>query len=600
MPKRNLEPKGFSIRKFLAVLILPLAFAAVFAYSKPAAADVNDFTITNFKADYYLTNQDPQGQMKVVEKINVLFTDSNHGILRALPNTYKNHPLQVHVDSITSATGAPSKFTSKISNGNLVLRIGDANKYVTGAQEYTITYTEQDVIGFYKDHDELYWDVNGDQWPEPFTSVLATIHLPHGLNLSGQTPVCYTGSFGSREHQCDISVQPNEIRSNALNLAPKQTLTIVAGFQKGYFQPYGSSDVAKDIVKEYHRPLIEFFAPFVLLVGGACILWMWKGRDPRGRGTIIPEYDVPDGLKPIEVGALMDFAVDNRDITATIIDLAIRKYLKIIETDSKKMLVMKKKAYTLHLLNKDWGDLDEWEMSILGALFGSTGDIESIELSSSAHKLYTTAESLRKRINVALTTLGYFTPSPSKKITWPITGLVIFAWIIFSAPRAFPLAFDAGFVIGIILAGVFYHNLSARTSKGVAAKEHILGLKMYMEVAEKDRIKMLQGPDAKYAEKTDAPQQTVNLFEKLLPYAIILKVETEWANKFENIYSSPPSWYAGNYTAFNAGYLVGSLNSGFAPAVNNSFSAPGSSGGSGFGGGGGAGGGGGGGGGGGW
>jgi uncharacterized membrane protein len=157
-----------------------------------------------------------------------------------------------------------------------------------------------------------------------------------------------------------------------------------------------------------------------------------------------------------------------------------------------------------------------------------------------------------------------------------------------------------GIVAGLLIAIACLAALDARTAKGVAAKEHAQGLKMYLEVAEKDRLQKLQGPDAAYAPKTAGPKKTVELFEKLLPYAMVLGVEKQWAEQFKDLYTSPPDWYSGHWTSFNAGYLAGSLNSGVGSAVSGAFSAPSSSGSSGFGGGGFSGGGGGGGGGGGW
>jgi uncharacterized membrane protein len=116
----------------------------------------------------------------------------------------------------------------------------------------------------------------------------------------------------------------------------------------------------------------------------------------------------------------------------------------------------------------------------------------------------------------------------------------------------------------------------------VAAKEHAEGLKLYLSVAEKDRLEKLQAPNAVYMPHTNAPEQTVQLFEKLLPYAIVLNVEKEWAKQFEHLYTQQPDWYQGNYTAFNTGYLVGALSGGFSAAVSSSFAPPSSSSGSGF------------------
>jgi uncharacterized membrane protein len=142
--------------------------------------------------------------------------------------------------------------------------------------------------------------------------------------------------------------------------------------------------------------------------------------------------------------------------------------------------------------------------------------------------------------------------------------------------------------------------MPARTAKGVAALEQVKGLKLYMETAEKDRMAKLQAPNAPYASNAAEPVKTVELFEKLLPYAIVLGVETQWAKQFEALYTSPPDWYGGSWSTFNSVYLVNSISEGVGSAVNTSFSSPKSSSSSGFGGGGFSGGGGGGGGGGGW
>lgn len=240
----------------------------IFALPSAAFADVNNFTVTDFTADYYLTKDDPQGQMRIVEKITVNFADNNHGILRAIPEYYKNLPLHIHINSVTSTSGAPSQYTTSTQNGNEVLKIGDPNRTVTGAQEYTIDYTLQNVISFYGDHDELYWDVNGDQWQQTFKSVTGIFHLPDGLVSSPQTPVCYGGFGGERSHNCTVIQAGQTITVHGTNLAGSETVTIVAGFRKGYFQPASWADYARD----YARQAIEFLLPIVL-IGGTGFIW---------------------------------------------------------------------------------------------------------------------------------------------------------------------------------------------------------------------------------------------------------------------------------------------------------------------------------------
>lgn len=562
-----------------------------------AYADVNNFTVTDFTADYYLTNTDPQGQMHVVEKIKVDFTDNNHGILRAIPASYKKQPLNVHINSVTSETGAPAQYTSSTQNDNDVLKIGDPNRTVTGNQEYTIDYTLQNVITFYGDHDELYWDVNGDQWNQPFTHVHATLHLPSGISVTN-SPVCYTGPFGTTDHtDCTARQSAGEIIADAANLDAGFTLTFVVGFGKGYFHPVQLADLWHD----YGLYAAEFVAPMVL-IGGAGFLWWWRrGRDAKGTGIIIPQYDAPDNLSPLEVGTLVDFKVDNRDITATIIDLAIRKYLRIVEQD-KRVLLSKTKQFSIDILKTDLSGLNQWESQLMGALV-SEADNGSVSLSKQLPSLRVAVRAIKKSVDASLAERGYFVSSPYRYLALPLAAILVLVWVFTPSgitaltPGTF---LGGGAAIGAMIFAVFYHFMPARTAKGVAANEYAQGLKLYLNVAEKDRLKMLQSPDAPYMQRASAPAQTVELFEKLLPYAIVFKVENEWAKKFESMYQTPPDWYSGNYGAFSAGYLAGSLGGNFGTAVATGFGVSGSASGSGFGGGGFAGGGGGGGGGGGW
>lgn len=336
------------MKRFAAITAILMIVAGV-ALPGVASADVNDFVVTNFTADYYLTRADAQGQMRIVEQIAVDFHDYNHGILRAIPTSYKGHSLHLKLNKVSSTSGAPAQYSTSGSNGNLVLKIGDPNRTVTGNQEYTIDYAVDNVITFYGNHDELYWDINGDQWSQPFTAVQATVHLPSGLQLSGQRPLCYVGGYGSTSQRCSIgSTIPGVISAQASNLGIGETLTVVLGLQKGYFKPMGFVDYVHD----YWVQVAELLVPIVVLGGAGFIWWFKRGRDAKGRGVIIPEYDAPDNMSPLEVDGIMRFTVQTKALTAVIISLAIRKYIRIIEKDSKKVLSLKKKTYSLQLLKK--------------------------------------------------------------------------------------------------------------------------------------------------------------------------------------------------------------------------------------------------------
>jgi uncharacterized membrane protein YgcG len=561
-----------------------------------ATADVNNFTINNFQSDQTLSREDPQGQLHIVERLNVTFTDFNHGILRAIPDSYKDHSLRLHVNRITSDSGAPAQFSTFGLNGNTVLKVGDPNRTVTGKQQYTIDYTLKNVISFYDNHDELFWDVNGDQWKQPFEKVTATVHLPSDLKQS-RKPICFTGVFESTGQNCTVSnTSDGFIVTTTQPLSANQTLTYVTAFPKGTFRPSS----LLDNLTEHSRSIAEVGVPILILGGGSLLLWFRGGRDARGSGIIIPQYDAPDGLSPMAVGTLSDFKLDNRDITATIIKLAVEKHIKIIESKQDKLIGKDTLDYTLQLINPDFSKLDAYEAVLMAALFPSPQQDALVNITAEKNKLYKTATSLKKTVESDLTEAGYFKANPltaGKVLTGFLAavGIVVyFAWRALDAPLVIGLG------ISLAIMAVAAHFMSARTAKGVAAKEHIQGLKLYLDVAEKDRLQKLQGPDAQYAANAGEPVKTVELFEKLLPYAIVLGVEKQWAKQFEELYTSPPDWYAGNMSAFNVGYLAGSLGDGLNATMNSAFSAPSSSGSSGFGGGGFSGGGGGGGGGGGW
>ena len=582
----------------IKLLVAGLVFAGMVSIPSLASADVNDFVITNFESNQTLTTKDPQGQLRIIEKINVDFHDFNHGILRAIPQSYKNHSLQLHVNSIHSETGAATQYTTYSQNGNTVLKIGSASRTITGPQEYTIDYTVSNVLSFYGDKAELYWDVNGNDWQQPFNAVEAKVTIPNDLQLS-ETPSCYTGALNSNARNCTVTQNGQSTTFRTTQpLTANENLTYVISMKNN-----GAFHVSTwyETLGEFGDVIIGISLPIIAIGGSSLVYWWRRGRDAKGTGVIVPQYDAPDTMNALQIDGLMDFSVGNSGITATIIDLAVRGYIQIVETKVDKKLRKDTTAYSLKLVNGDTSALDENEKTLLSALFSSMTAGETVDVSKQKNKLYSTSNKLRNNVKQQLKEQGYFRTKvvDGKKHH---TGLVILAVAIVSVLALLygGLWSIIGFVVGGLIAVVCFVSLDARTAKGTTAKEHVEGLKLYLNVAEKDRITKLQSPNAKYAEKSAEPKKTVELFEKLLPFAIVLGVENQWAKQFETLYTNPPDWYSGNWSTFNAYYLTTHLNDGIGSAVNSAFTAPSSSGSSGSGGGGFSGGGGGGGGGGGW
>lgn len=556
-----------------------------------ARADVNDFVINDFHGRYELNNDVRGGRMNVTESIELTFSDQNHGILRAIPTDYKGSSLQLEVRSV-SRDGQTEPYTTYGQSGNEVLKIGDADKTVTGSHTYEIQYTMRNIIAFYDDYDEWYWDVNGDQWGQPFENVTAEVVLPDDWELpESQEASCFTGSFGSTESACRPErTAPGYSFTASEPLGPGQTLTVVLPVSKGVFAPRTRADWFRDNALQLAGLASGAAFSFVIYRQ-----WRRWGRDYTGRGIVVPEYEPPKGLSPAEVGLLYDYRVDSRDLTATIIDLALRGYVRIHDEEKKRFGLFTSHKFSLELTKDTLNKLKQHEKKLLEAIFKDIKVGEKQELAKiSKPKMQKAAKDIRSNLRTALTEQhGLLEETPVK--AWVILiglSVVAFLGVIFSGGGR---GWLAGAGLTVISAVVFGLLMRRRSHAGTAEYEKTKGLKLYMDTAEKHRLKMMQSVERPYAE----PSHTVEFFEKLLPFAVALGVEKSWARQFDDIYKDSPDWFAGNAAAFGTVHFASHLSGGIS-SLNSSFSQSTASSGSGSGGGGFSGGGGGGGGGGGW
>jgi uncharacterized membrane protein YgcG len=389
------------------------------------------------------------------------------------------------------------------------------------------------------------------------------------------------------------------------NLSPAQTLTFDIAFNKGTFR------LGPEIAQEKRNDLIKLAA----YIGGTAALplaafgylyrrWWRYGRDPKGRGVIIPEYQPPTELSVLSSDSVLKATLDNRAISALVVELAIRKKLQIIEVQNKKRFQKDTVSYKLKLLAPTDG-LTEEEKKVIDMFFkgasqaGAEADLDELKNSLSGG-----VASLKKMLGKNLTASGYFRSDPNKagNYYYLLGGLLALGGFFFVAFIVPLLGVSLG-ITGLILL-IFGRYMPSRSESGVTVRDHMLGLRDYIKLAEAERLRYLLSPQG--AEKIQAaglnpddPQFKVKLFVSLLPYAMVFNLEKDWAKQFQDVYNEPPGWYSGNWTAFNTGYLISSLN-GFNSASAVTFTSPSSSSSSGFGGGGFSGGGGGGGGGGGW
>jgi hypothetical protein len=548
--------------------------------------------------------------LTVQEDIKVDFRAlAKHGIFRTIPLRYRyddSHDRYYSLDVVAVTNGAePIPYTATIENDNEVIKIGDPNFLVTGANRYVITYTVAGVLNSFSDHDELFWNVDGALWPVPKQEVTATVVVPEN---SFQKAACYQGPTGSTE-ACTFALNPAKSIdfSSTRPLGAGEQMSIVTALNKG------AVDVPPPMLESRKRqfpqdafdinPLTVGLGLLVAIAGIGLVAWNWwaHGRDrayltqyyltndPRERteplfqhDTVVVEFDAPQNMRPAELGLILDEHADAKDVTATIVDLAVRGFMTIAEVPGAKDWTFTWKG------GGDAAALLPYEQTILDGLFAGQ---QQVKLSDLKGKFGPTLRTAEGQIYTDAVSRRLFTARPdTTRAQWGCLGVaVIIGGIAISV--ALGLAFGWGLIgVAVVITGlvltITFPFMPQRTAAGRDLLQHTLGFRLYMTTAEK------------YRQQFAAKAQ---IFTQLLPYAIVFGCVSLWAKAFEGIDTSASSgWYAGN-APFQAALLAGSLesmNANISSAI--SYTPPSSGSSSGFGGGGFSGGGGGGGGGGSW
>jgi uncharacterized membrane protein len=561
-----------ALRHFLLLALVVISLACA------ATTGAKELRIENFDSHIVVTRD---GTINVTEKIEAHFIGGPwHGLYRSIPIEYRtpqglNYSLFLSVKNVTNGSGRRLKFdSSRVRHyRKLKIYVPDADDSV---QTISIEYTISDAIKFFEDHDELYWNVTGDEWDVPIDSARASIIFPAGAaNIRATT---FTGAYGSRARDAETDVAGNgvEVRTTA-PLPYHAGLTVAVAFDKGLIhEPAALALFARFLASNWplFLPLIVFALMFYL--------WWTRGRDPRLR-PIAAQYEPPNLLTPGEVGSLVDDSVDMRDITATIVDLAVRGYMVIEEHQKDRLLgLLHDKDYSF-ILQKDrpqWSALKPHEQSLLSGFFSAGTSGETISMDSLQNRFYKNLPDIKTRIFDSLVGQGFYRRRPdSVRSAYVGTGIAIGVLSIWALP---PLAAALGmaslpFVIGGILSAVvicaFGWFMPAHTEQGTRALEHALGFEDFLNHVESDRF--------------NRTIKTPQMFEKFLPFAMAFGVEKNWSKAFQGIMTQPPGWYRGGTgPIFYPVNFTGNLNAMSSRAGSVMASAPRSSGGSGFGGGG--------------
>jgi len=530
-------------------------------------------------------NINKDGTIEVEEKIVYDFGNlQRHGIYRNTPyiktnKAGKKFELEFENFSVTDENGKKYQYKKSVSNENINLKIGDPNRTITGVNIYLIKYKVSGALTYFSDHDELYWNSNGNEWTIPILSLTSEVRLPVGVAQREISASCYTGYLGSKDQDCQINKTDISATFKTIGiLEPNQGLTLVFGFPKNIAlllepKPYVSfwqSFVGKAILGMIILVAIFWYIVYPIYIP---VKWLREGRDPSTRsarsgqvpGEVSAWFDPPKTktgrpLTPQETGALVDERVDIDDLSAMIVSLAQKGFMKIEEREKNNFYLVKK---------KDSSDsrLLTFEKKFLDEIFQGG---ETISLKNKKPSLNTVVEESKKSIYEKLVQEGFFPENPNKIRTfYTVIGSLALTTINFA------LAFSA-FLFG--------RNMPKKTLLGVEASSIAKSLRKFLVSQER---------------QLEFQAKNQMFFEKLLPYAIAFGVEKIWADRFKDIEMRPPDWYEGYSTGrFNSIALTNSLNSSFSsfqsaatPTTSSSGFSSGFSGGSSGGGGGGGGGG---------
>jgi uncharacterized membrane protein YgcG len=599
------------------------------------------------------------GSLAVVEAIDYDFgSTEHHGIIRLIPVRFRYddrndrvYPLKVV--SVDGSPGTPDGYKVSRTGSDLEIKIGDPDRTITGRHTYTITYRVEGALNGFADHDELYWNAIGTEWPVPIEGANVRVHAPAALIRAA----CYVGPPGSTA-PCQISGLPGRTLATFVQdrLGPYEGLTVAVAL------PPGAVPHPTPILEERWSFARAFSATpmtlgvsgalLALLIAGVAYLLWHKGRDRRAIGSPVDiaygtsqdgeqavsllehgaypvEYAPPDDIRPGQVGTLIDEVANPLDVTASIVDLAVRGYLRIEEIP--KRWLFGKPDWRLVKLREADGDLIHYERLLLDGLFEDADEADEsparerendsaarpdlsgvpgrpdlpdeaiprqpglveVKLSALRRKFSMRLRKIQNALYDDAVERRWFAGRPDTiRTRWHTIGFVVLAagigltWLAAAKTHLGLIAIPFA-LAGLAIAWTA-RWMPRRTPKGTGLVRRVMGFRTYIETAETQEARF---------------QERENIFSKYLPYAIVFGCTEKWARAFAGLdrqgqVPSTAGWYVGAYP-FNLGTFTSSLDH-FSSVAAGTITSAAATGSSGFGGGGFSGGGGGGGGGGSW
>lgn len=568
--------------------------------SNQAQSSFSTERIISFDSDIFVRND---GTIDVTETIVYDFgPESRRGIFRYIPVEYSydgekpkdavegskfSRVTPFSLDEVSRDGNSDENYETFEEDSNLVIKIGDPDVTLTGFHTYEISYSLQAFINIFDQHDELYLNVTGNGWDVPIINTRATVTVEGASQDTQYQTLCFQGATGSTlTCSTDAVLQNGETIFEQGELLANSGMTIALAIPENIIEPQPL------ILKENWTfasnfrintvTIFGFLATLLLGMGIVLLLLYKRGRDQRyvgsaidaamgnltGKAEKVPlfedktgtvEFVPPDKIRPGQIGVLIDEQADDVDITATMIDLAVRGYIHIGEKQEEYSTFLGNKntqvQYWIRKTKEFANDetLYSYERDLLSALFSSKDAFYLTELTpSQGNKIYEIRESLYKEVQWQ----KWFSIRPDKaRNRWKgigTTAVVVSLALIFVA-QYFKLGFIAlGLIVPAILLRLLYKRMPSRTARGTAMASRVLGFKKIFDAGEGER--------QAFAEKA-------NLFIEYLPYAIVFGCAQKWAKIFEDLGFDEEqlgvrSFYSGNglFSAIALNNAIGSFS----------------------------------------
>ncbi len=484
-------------------------------------------------------------------------TIPRHGLEWTIPYVYSvgafKRPTKLDIKMIKyfpvsdSSNTIYNKYSRTDENGWATLRIGNPDRYISGAHvyliQYKLTYTG---ISYFDEWEEVYLNIIGPGWNIPIENASATLTLPSTISEA----ICYTGKDKNNAQNCEFT-----INGNTIDVKPNTTLTAYEGYSVAIKQPLGTFE---DTTKQQALIVILSNIGILLPIPVGIFLFLFlKKKFKNPSLTVIPEYKPMEELDVLTAALVIKPVFNTKNISAVLIEMAVKGFYTIKE--------YKKNKYEFVKSTKDYSNLPSHLNELLSGIF-KKGDSVKIDKLDTFYLVANKSNSLALK---ELNGRGYFSiKKKNSKTIFALVPLFLF-FIVFNSISIFIsfsiLGWFIGILISLILFFIFSFMIDTRSEIGNKVYHQLLGLKMYIQTAEKEKIKFHSDPK-KYKE----------VFETLLPYAMIFNLEKQWSEQFKDLYKTPPEWYQGNFDTFNTVYLANSLSK-FNSSVRTSSSSPSSS-----------------------